>query len=328
MKLTFYGVRGSTAVPGQDTVRYGGNTTCIGITGGDGTQHIVDAGTGIRNLGIALGREAQERAGELPPIGIYFSHEHIDHTQGLPYFGQIYSPKAVIDVFVSDSRLKSTLQVLADQHSRADKPTEMRKKQSPAILSRDPESNHAKDLVERVMDKEENTYPLSIQDLPSTIRFHEVRKGEMVERGTVTATYKFFKTHPGGYTAWKFQEGDETIVVVTDYESDGYKATKTRGTFGPEDEKLIAFARGATVLVLDAQYSPEMYQRCIGWGHNETLHACELVKRIAPKTFCPTHYDPSSTDDQLDKSLQEMRVVLDGTSTRLVPAREGLEVSV
>lgn len=83
MKATFYGVRGSIAVPGIDTVRYGGNTSCVHLELDDGSQLIFDAGTGIRPLGDRL-------AGSDCDITLLFSHHHWDHIQGLPFFRPIY----------------------------------------------------------------------------------------------------------------------------------------------------------------------------------------------------------------------------------------------
>ena len=79
MRATFYGVRGSIATPGIDTVRYGGNTSCLHVELDDGTQLIIDAGTGIRRLGDRL-------ADSDAPLTLLFSHHHWDHIQGLPFF--------------------------------------------------------------------------------------------------------------------------------------------------------------------------------------------------------------------------------------------------
>ncbi len=82
MKVTFWGVRGSIPTPGIETVRVGGNTPCVQVLTPDGDLLILDAGTGIRNLGLYL----QNR-----PIGrtighVFLSHTHWDHIQGLPFF--------------------------------------------------------------------------------------------------------------------------------------------------------------------------------------------------------------------------------------------------
>lgn len=85
MRVTFYGVRGSIATPGLSTVRYGGNTVCVDVRLSDGTVLVLDAGTGIRELGrVLLG---EEHRGTLHCL---FTHAHWDHIIGLPFFGPIW----------------------------------------------------------------------------------------------------------------------------------------------------------------------------------------------------------------------------------------------
>lgn len=82
MKCKFWGVRGSIPVPGPDTVRVGGNTPCVEIRTADREVLIIDAGTGIRLLGLDL----IERGLDHQPTVLLFSHTHWDHIQGLPFF--------------------------------------------------------------------------------------------------------------------------------------------------------------------------------------------------------------------------------------------------
>ena len=82
MKVKFWGVRGSIPVPGPDTVRIGGNTPCVEIETIDREVLIIDAGTGIRLLGLDLVQRPIERLVAV----LLFSHTHWDHIQGLPFF--------------------------------------------------------------------------------------------------------------------------------------------------------------------------------------------------------------------------------------------------
>ena len=85
MKLTFYGVRGSIPTPGAEYAKYGGNTACCHIELNDGTDIILDAGTGIKKLGEKLARKDNE-------LHLLLTHNHWDHIQGFPFFVPIYQP--------------------------------------------------------------------------------------------------------------------------------------------------------------------------------------------------------------------------------------------
>lgn len=106
MKVSLWGTRGSLASPGADTVRYGGNTSCVSIEGSDGTWLVLDAGTGIRNLG-------QNLPSNLKRVDILLTHLHMDHLQGLPFFTPLRNPEIETHIWGPASTmlsLKSRLQ--------------------------------------------------------------------------------------------------------------------------------------------------------------------------------------------------------------------------
>ena len=86
MYIRFWGVRGTIPTPGPNTVRVGGNTSCIEVRTSDKQLIILDAGSGIRGLGQALQKENSGRI-----VGnILISHTHWDHIQGFPFFGPVF----------------------------------------------------------------------------------------------------------------------------------------------------------------------------------------------------------------------------------------------
>lgn len=89
-KLTFWGVRGSTPTVDPATWRFGGNTPCLDLVAPDGTQFILDCGTGLRMLGNRWGTEDSPRPAQ---THIFVTHYHWDHIQGLPFFSPLYVEK-------------------------------------------------------------------------------------------------------------------------------------------------------------------------------------------------------------------------------------------
>ncbi|MCP4335740.1 MAG: MBL fold metallo-hydrolase [Gammaproteobacteria bacterium] len=108
MIITFYGVRGSMAVPGPQTAKYGGNTSCVHIELETGNDLILDAGTGIRLLGNKLAKKSA-------PANILLSHAHWDHIQGYPFFAPIYQPDREIHVYISVEKGHKLLSTLFEQ---------------------------------------------------------------------------------------------------------------------------------------------------------------------------------------------------------------------
>jgi phosphoribosyl 1,2-cyclic phosphodiesterase len=84
VKATVWGCRGSLAAPGPDTIASGGNTSCLEIRLADDSLLVLDAGTGIRALGLALDGRHQR------PLHILLTHLHLDHIEGLGFFAPLW----------------------------------------------------------------------------------------------------------------------------------------------------------------------------------------------------------------------------------------------
>ena len=93
MKTTVWGCRGSLATPGDTTLRYGGNTTSVEVRTSSGRLVVLDAGTGIRPLGLSLGTEHPRQ------IDLLLTHLHLDHVEGLGFFAPLFDPECSITVW-------------------------------------------------------------------------------------------------------------------------------------------------------------------------------------------------------------------------------------
>lgn len=92
MKVKLWGTRGSLAAPGTETARYGGNTACVQVQGTDGTQIVLDAGTGIRRLSAVIPKDACR-------VDILLTHLHLDHILGLGFFGPLDTPGCEVHIW-------------------------------------------------------------------------------------------------------------------------------------------------------------------------------------------------------------------------------------
>ena len=101
MRARIWGTRGSLAAPGPDTLRYGGNTSCVEIRPSDESLLILDSGTGIRGLGAALDGPAPSR------IDILLSHLHLDHLEGLGFFAPLWDPRTELHIWGPSSPVRS-----------------------------------------------------------------------------------------------------------------------------------------------------------------------------------------------------------------------------
>ncbi|TMB63824.1 MAG: MBL fold metallo-hydrolase [Chloroflexi bacterium] len=95
MYIRFWGTRGSIPTPGPTTVRYGGNTACVEVRDSTGALLVLDAGTGLRELGISL----MNSNGAKPlTVDLLISHLHWDHIQGIPFFRPAYVPNGLLRI--------------------------------------------------------------------------------------------------------------------------------------------------------------------------------------------------------------------------------------
>jgi phosphoribosyl 1,2-cyclic phosphodiesterase len=112
MRVRIWGCRGSVPTPGAETVRYGGNTSCVEVTLDDGAVLVLDAGTGIRCLGSDL-----MKRGTLQ-FHLLLTHLHLDHLEGLRFFEPLWDARACVDIWGPPSPVSS----LRDRIARAFSP--------------------------------------------------------------------------------------------------------------------------------------------------------------------------------------------------------------
>jgi phosphoribosyl 1,2-cyclic phosphodiesterase len=134
VKVKVWGCRGSVPSPGPETIRYGGNTSCVQVTLDDGTMIALDSGTGIRSLGLALAEQPAR-------LHILLTHLHMDHIQGLVFFAPAFRPETEIVIWGPASPEASLQDRIARYISAPLSPVEVRELPCDVSFREAPESN-------------------------------------------------------------------------------------------------------------------------------------------------------------------------------------------
>jgi phosphoribosyl 1,2-cyclic phosphodiesterase len=107
MRVTLLGCRGSIPSPGPETVRYGGNTSCVELRPQEGPLVVLDAGTGIRRLGTHSDIEG------LSEVHLVLTHLHLDHVEGLGFFSPLWTGQLELSVWGPASPVASLTERVA-----------------------------------------------------------------------------------------------------------------------------------------------------------------------------------------------------------------------
>jgi phosphoribosyl 1,2-cyclic phosphodiesterase len=172
VRIRYWGTRGSIPTPGSDAARYGGNTSCVGLILSDGSELILDAGTGIRELG----RRRDPASG---PVHLVLTHLHLDHIQGLMFFGPLFDPEAEVRIYGPPSLGGALLNRLARYIS--------------APLA-----------------------PVEIRELPARVSFHEVPSGAW-SLGPARVEAEFVN-HRGPTLGYRISDAGATLAYIPDHE--------------------------------------------------------------------------------------------------------------
>lgn len=274
MIVKFYGTRGSTPVCESGFREFGGNTSCVLIDGPDRVC-ILDAGTGIRQLGKEMLASDEPRFRR--PVLMLFSHFHWDHIQGFPFFGPAYDPTRhfVIMAMGVDRFHDSLKSVFSRQMEETFFPVPM-DKMGAAFTFKQPPGNFVTE-----------------EDVP------EVNTPEPPPPGQEARVMGVLHNHPGGAYSYRIEgQNGKIITYCTDIEY----------VDGVIDERIVDLARGADLLIHDAQYTPEELRTHRGWGHSSWDQACEVAERAGVKLLALTHHDPNHDDEMLramEKACQQ-----------------------
>ncbi|HET7681857.1 MAG TPA: MBL fold metallo-hydrolase [Xanthobacteraceae bacterium] len=176
LTVRFWGVRGTLPTAGPDTIRYGGNTSCVEVELGRRSV-IFDAGTGIRKLGDHLAGH-----GGSIEADILFSHCHMDHVSGIPFFSPFYQARNRIRLWAGNLLPKGNLEGA------------IRSIMSPPL------------------------FPIEIEAFKAGVEFRDFHAGDMLDLGSGIKARTGMLNHPGGAVGYRLEWAGKSIAYITDTE--------------------------------------------------------------------------------------------------------------
>jgi len=284
VELTFWGVRGSIPSPGEETQRWGGNSSCLELRHDGCIPLVLDCGTGARKLGMKLMAEPDRQ------VDMVFTHLHMDHVFGLPFFVPIYAPGFQVHV---------TVPAFSD--------TEAREK-----LAR---------YLNGVY------HPTRLGEVPASVTYKGIRPGRSYDRGGFHVRTVSLN-HPGGSVGYRFEAGGRSVAYVTDTApfakpGEGVAADLPAAS---AERRVLDFLQGCDVVVYDTMYDLDEYLEKMTWGHSYPEYAAALCAAAGVKQLVLFHHLPDASDDALD-ALEAKWAGHDGELVVTV-AKEGVTIKL
>ncbi len=292
--IRFWGTRGSIPSPSPENLRYGGNTTCVEVRA-DGEIIVLDAGSGIRPLGIALDREFQSRPIKL---SVLITHAHWDHIQGFPFFKPAYDSKNEIRIFGFDGAGATFREIMAEPMRSPFFPITMR------------------ELSARMDINKLNEMKFSLGKLDIHAAF--------VNHPGICAGYRIFTS--GGSVAF-LPDHEPYEFFLHSARGKQLSPEEAKEMAADQHAALVQFLHGSDVLILDSQYTDQEYDKHIGWGHGSISSAVALAIEAEVQTLLLFHHDPSHDDKMVDTMVESARelAMKSGSHLEIAGARQGSE---
>ena len=270
-------------MPGAATCRWGGNSSCVEVRHEDAPPLVFDCGTGARNLGFKLVGESCRS------LDLVFSHFHMDHVFGFPFFVPIYTPGFDIRITV------------------------------PAFSEEE-----AREKLGRYLNGV--YHPTRLRELPANITFAPIRSGRSFSSGPYEVS-ALSLNHPGGAIGYRVQVGDNSLAYITDtapFASPGEGVAAGQPALRPE-ERVIDFLRGCSTVVYDTMYDYREYLEKMTWGHSYPEYAEAICRAAGVAHLVLFHHLPDASDESLDALAEKWS---GATAPRVTLAREGETVDV
>lgn len=298
--LRFWGVRGSYAAPFASHLGVGGNTSCVEIRVND---HIIvcDAGTGI----ISFGNEMMKQD-KIRELMIVLTHYHWDHVCGLPFFVPAFMPDWKIRFF-----------------GPGQDEDEIRKHVSAQMRA--------------------PYFPVGTESWLSDTTYLNPKKDRTLHYGPIEIRYDSVH-HPGVTYGYRIKVNGKVVIYISDNECKFIEksVTKRQGEFNEEETTLynemvqeehqseLDLIKDADILIHDAQYTPEDYEKKRGWGHSCYIDTINMAIDAGVKELYLYHHDPYYNDDAIEVIYTHSNQIISERDTDMIChiAREGMKIDL
>ncbi len=298
IQIKFWGVRGSIPTPGPRTLRYGGNTPCIEVRFPGQPLVILDAGSGIRELGKELLQQHDPVTGY-----IFISHFHWDHIQGLPFFKPAFKEGNSFTIFGCDEphmplneiismQMKPTFFPLAIEDMKAD-------------VTFHPIREETLNLNGLVVSTKFLNHP------GYALGYRFEYRGKSFVYISDNEPYQGFQNSVSSISPRSVEEEFETLVE-------------------DKDSAVVEFIKDTDLLIHDTQFFPEEYEEKVTWGHSPYNYTVDLAVRGRVRQLMLFHHDPDHSDETIDRILELSREYLKqkGYAIPCYAAQEGTTITI
>lgn len=299
MQAVFWGVRGSYPVPGPETVRYGGNTSCVEILTNAGERIIIDAGTGL----VRLGEQLVQQGEQLGNFHLLLSHLHWDHIQGLPFFSPLYQSGAQVSLHALRSDVTKLPDVLRRVARHEFFPVSM-EEWSARLAFHEVHAGRRFDAA-------------AFRVRPFRLNHPFGAMGYRIDADGTSCAY-VCDTAPFFQLLHKkhFLRGPEPLTAPD------------RRTLQRMRSSLVDAIRGCDTVIYDTHYTPEEYQRFPHFGHSTPDQALELCTGQGVRSLVLFHHAPNHSDDQMDGIAEQYSALGAQVGIEVVTAKEGMRLSM
>ncbi len=299
MEVTFWGVRGSYPTPAPETVRYGGNTSCVEVRALSGDRLVVDAGTGLTRLGDFLANSDQLAGTH----HILLSHLHWDHIQGLPFFAPAYDPRARISIHAMPDTAKPLAKVLAGV---------ARHEFFPAALD-----DFAAPFDFHEVMANQQFAPQTFRVMPFRLNHPSGAMGYRIDADGTSCAY-VCDTAPFTEVLHKrhFLRGLEPLD------------DKDRQELQALRDGVVKVITDCDTVIYDTHFLPEEYAKFPHFGHSTPDQALALCTGIGIRQLVLYHHAPNHDDAILDQMANVYANLGQQVGLQVVTAREGLVLQV